>query len=215
MPQKNSTTSDQVLFDYQTARDLIDRHSSIGGDFYSGDEFSKDNQYATAIFLNNKQQEIYNLFIQTARFSYISSVWERVMHLACGHDPSIETPHSFAGYDPKNGWLIMKPPRIPVPAHLSDNEAIDYEMALIQKIADSGLVSIKIGCQVYKEKIQGGVGVHAIVDAPAITEGVISDFIERFRNSESSWTEPERKTFRFEDIQDWHIACEEEEAWTP
>lgn len=214
MAVKDTSASSKKIINYQAAKDLIDRNpAEPGGSFYSETCFHENNHYATAIFLSRKNFDAYNLFIQTARFSYISSVWERAMHLACGHDPNMETPSSFAGYDPKTGWLVMEPPSLPVPAHLSDKDALRYELAIIRQVADSGVVSVKQGWDVYRERIQGSRGVHAIVDVHAITTGVISEFIGRFLTTESSWSDPEPKSFRFADIENWYIACEGEDAW--
>lgn len=159
----------------------------LGGRFYTPDYLHGENAWADVFFLAERRNQcFFNATLSTARHELAEKAdmlaFERALELReyrsprfeaandSGHrlmvpDPSESEPHAVFDGLTRREWVARERHRIIAEGEVTVREHIEL---------DHGYAA--------------GIGVHAVLDVPAITVAVIEGFIDRFRaNGERGW----------------------------
>lgn len=176
----------------------------LGGRFYTHNYMHGENSWIDGYFLGKRKPVFYNFAIQTVLFAYKDRVGDRAWDLSYELAPVDLDPSIFERTvkDPVSGLYVAslhEPYRYP---EFNGMTRYDWAQSQHQRIADSLEIKVPEKWTLHHD-YHSGVGLHATIDVPFLTIDAVNEFIDRFLQSESDFTNQTPRSFRFDQIAQW------------
>jgi hypothetical protein len=178
----------------------------LGGRFYTSDYLNGENGWIDGYFLGTKKPVFYNFALETTTFAYKELVARRAWEMSFGIAP-IDVDSSILDrsvFDPVSGLNVTRPYESTGIPHLSGMTRYEWAQAQYPQIANSGDIKVFEHWALHHDYSRG-IGLHATIDAPAITVRAVNEFIDRFLMTESAFESQVPRSFRFDEIGNWDI----------
>ena len=177
----------------------------LGGRFYTHDYIHGENGWLGALFLGRRAPIFYNAMLRTTRYAYIEAVWDLAWDRSYELAPDLETDFFSRGYrDPKTKhWVI--PAREPVLYReldgLSRTAWIERQLP---QLADARTLEVFEGWTLQRD-YEYGIGVHATLAVPFLTIEAITEFIDRFLETEADYRDPQPIRYGYAEAAPWGL----------
>ena len=202
---KRSRTSQKRAY-WDVLQRILRAAPALGGRFYTHHYMHGENGWLDGYFLGTSKPIFYNLSLQTVTYAYKELVedraWKRSYELA----PEDLDPSIFEGTvkDPVSGLYVTPPHEPSCYPELDGLTRHAWTQTQNERIANSAEISLGEQWTMHSDYCIG-IGLHATIDAPFLTVGVVNYFIDRFLQSQVNYKSRVLRTFRFDKIPNWGI----------